>query len=112
MFLLKLKVSITNLWHENCDRFFWKPAYMATKMNTTKLLQEIRGFAEIANRRPQPKPPGLFLMQIRPHVLRPVMPKRKLEVHIEMQALQDVPHPVRITHVKETALPPTTLSAS
>ena len=85
---------------------------MATKMNTTKLLQEIRGFAEIANRRPQTKPPGLFLMQIRPNVLRPVMPKRKLEVHIEAQAPQDMPHPVRITHVKESASPPNTPPAS
>ena len=85
---------------------------MATKMNVVKLLQEIRGFADIANRRPQPRSPGLFLMQIRPHVLRPVVPKRKLEIHIEAQAHQDAPLPVRITHVKQSAIPSTTPPAS
>jgi len=77
---------------------------MATKIKMMKLLQEIRGFAQITNRRPQPKPPGLFLMQLRSHVLQSTFPRRRLVIPIDLQEPLDIPHPVKITHL--TVNPP------
>ena len=53
---------------------------MAAKIRMLKLLQEIRGFAEIANRRPPPRSPALLLAQMRPHVIQAVLPRRRLSV--------------------------------
>jgi len=41
---------------------------MATKMKMMKLLQEMQGLAQMSQRRPQAKSPGLFLLQLRSHV--------------------------------------------
>jgi len=72
---------------------------MATKIKMMKLLQEIRGLAQITNRRPQPKPPGLFLMQLRTHVLQASLPRRRLVIPIDLQDPPDIPNPVKITHL-------------
>ena len=77
---------------------------MATRIKILKLMQEIHGFARITHRRPQPRPPGLFLMQLRSHGTPPVLPKRKLHIAIQMQELPDLPHPVKITHLKESSM--------
>jgi hypothetical protein len=69
-----------------------------------KLLQEIRGFAEITNRRPQLRSPGLFLMQLRSHLTHTTLPRRKRSVLIDMQDLADNPHPVKITHLGESSV--------
>ena len=84
---------------------------MATKMNTTKLLQEIRGFAEIAKRRPPPRSHGLVLMQMRSHVIQATLPKRRLSVQVDVQDRLDISHPVRINHVKRAPAPGATLLA-
>jgi len=73
---------------------------MAAKIQVLKLLQEIRGFAELSNRRPQPRSPGLFLTQIRSRMLQGVSPKRRLSIRIDTQDRTDVPHQVKISHVK------------
>ena len=65
-----------------------------------KMLQEIRGLAQITNRRPPPKSPGLFLMQLRSHLSRPNFPKQRLVIPIDLQEPPDIPHPVKITHLK------------
>jgi hypothetical protein len=39
---------------------------MAAKVKMLTLLQEMRGFAQIANRHPSPRSPGLFLAEFRP----------------------------------------------
>ncbi len=78
---------------------------MATRMNILKLMQEIHGFARITHRRPQPRPPGLFLMQIRAQGLPLALPKRKLNIAIQMQEPPDLPHPVKITHLTEGPMP-------
>ena len=70
---------------------------MATKVRLMKLLQEMRGFAEITNRRPLPKPPVLFLMQLRSHAAEAASPRRKMVITIDMQENPDIPHPVKIT---------------
>jgi hypothetical protein len=69
-----------------------------------KLLQEIRGFAEITNRRPQPRSPGLFMMQLRSHLTHTTLPRRKRSVIIDMQDLTEIPHPVKITHLRESSV--------
>jgi hypothetical protein len=73
---------------------------MAAKMRMLKLLQEIRGFAEITNRRPHPRQPGLFLMQLRAHIFSTSQTGYKRIISIDMQDLPDIPHPVKITHLK------------
>jgi hypothetical protein len=72
---------------------------MATRVNMMKLLQEIRGFADLGNRRPQPRSPGLFLMQLRTHVLRATLPKRPLTIQVSELSYPDVPNPVKIIHL-------------
>ena len=64
-----------------------------------KMLQEIRGFAQITNRRPPTKSPGLFLMQLRSHLSRSALPRQKVIIPIDLQDPPDIPHPVKITHI-------------
>jgi hypothetical protein len=64
-----------------------------------KLLQEIRGFAELTKRRPQPRSPGLVLIQMRSPVTQATLPKRKLSVQTDVQDHAGIPHPVKINHV-------------
>ncbi len=77
---------------------------MATKIKMLKLLQEMRGFADFTNRRPQAQPPGLFLLQMRSHVLHTRFFQRKRTLPIDVQGAVDIPHPVRIKHVKGGAV--------
>ncbi len=70
-----------------------------------KLLQEMRGFAEISSRRPQPRSPGLFLMQMRSHVLQTTGSKQRRTLAVEIQDQLDIAHPVKITHLRGSRLP-------
>ena len=74
---------------------------MAAKIQMLKLLQEIRGFAELTNRRPQPRSLGLFLTQIRSHMPQRALPKRRLSIRIDTQDRTDIPDRVKINHVKQ-----------
>jgi hypothetical protein len=74
---------------------------MAAKIQILKLLQEIRGFAEVSNRRPQSRSPGLWLTQIRAHMLQGVVPKRRLSIRIDPQDRTGVPCRVKINHLKQ-----------
>jgi len=78
---------------------------MAAKVRIMKLLQEIRGFAEITQRRPQPRKPGLFLIQLRSHVTHATAGRRKT-IAVEVLDRPDIPHPVKITHLRQTPVPP------
>jgi hypothetical protein len=73
---------------------------MATKIKLLKLLQEMHAFAEIGRRHPLPKPSPLFLLQLRSHLAETSRPKRRLTVSVDLKDSLDLPHPVRITHVK------------
>ncbi len=75
---------------------------MAAKVRMMKLLQEIRGLAEITNRRPHSKPPGLFLLQLRSHLTRTRFPRRKVIIPIDVQNPPDIPNPVKITHITQS----------
>lgn len=76
---------------------------MAAKAHMLKLLQDIRGFAELDKRQPLPPSPMITLPAPRaiapPRRLRP----RKLSIAINAQAESDVPDQVRIIHLKPAA---------
>ena len=74
---------------------------MAAKIQMLKLLQEIRGFAVLSNRRPQLRSPGLFVMQMRSHMSQGAFPTRKLSIRIDTQDQTDLPDRVKIVHVKQ-----------
>ena len=74
---------------------------MAAKVNMLKLLQEIRGFAVVANRQPPPRFSGLLLAQIRMAAARDNLRRRRLIITIYQQNSPDMPSPVRIHHVKQ-----------
>lgn len=78
---------------------------MATKVRIMKMLQEIRGFAEVTQRRPQPRQPGLFLIQLRSHVIHTTATRKKQTIAVDMRDLPDIPHPVKITHLPVTPTP-------
>lgn len=84
---------------------------MAAKADTVKLLQEIRGYAEITNRRPPPRAIDLPLAQIRPHVLRTALPIYKRWIRVEVQDCPEAT--VKITWLKanpaSNLLPPARL---
>ncbi len=65
-----------------------------------KLLQEMKGFAEISNRRPQSRSSSLFMLQPRSPSLRAAPPKRKRTITIDVQDRPDIPNPVKITHLR------------
>jgi len=73
---------------------------MAAKMKLMKLLQEIRGFAEVSNRRPHPRPLGLFLVEMRSHMTPHATPNPKRSIAIQAPAVADIPRPVKITHLR------------
>jgi hypothetical protein len=77
---------------------------MATKMKLLKMLQEAKGLAQITNRKPAPRPPLLYLMQLRSQSNHAVTPRRRLT--IETEALH-APLPIKINHVQtgKPALP-------
>jgi hypothetical protein len=72
---------------------------MAAKIKMLKLLQEIRGFADVTNRRPQPRSPGLLVTQMRSHVIQATLPRRRLSVSADQQDHPDISHPVKINHL-------------
>jgi len=73
---------------------------MAMKIKMLKLLTEYRGHAQVTNRRPTPRPPGLFLMQLREHLTETTGQKRKLVVTGEDQPAADKPLQIKIHHVR------------
>lgn len=77
---------------------------MATKMKVLKIHQETNGLAQITNRRPAPRPPLLYLMQLRAQEAQTDTPRRRLI--IEAAAIP-APLPIKINHITadEPALP-------
>jgi hypothetical protein len=73
-----------------------------------KLLQEMRGFAYVTNRRPQPRTPGLFLLQMRSHMLHASQPTEKRTINVYTQAPPDLPHPIKIKHLGGGSAPQAT----
>lgn len=70
---------------------------MATKMKLLKALQEVKGMAQITNRRPAPRPPLLYLMQLRSQESQTTTPRKRLAIE-SVAAI--TPLPIKINHVK------------
>lgn len=71
---------------------------MAYKMKLLKMLQEVKGFAQITNRRPAPRP-LLYLMQLRSQAAQPDLPRRRLAIEKGTDTGQ-LPLPIKINHVR------------
>lgn len=73
---------------------------MARKLMLMKLLQESRGYAQVTNRRPTPRPPAIYLMQLRDKASRAHATRRPQRVSIttDWQNGAEVALPVRINH--------------
>jgi hypothetical protein len=67
-----------------------------------KLLQEMRGLAEMTRRHPAPRPSALFLMQLRSHMTATSQSKRRLIITVGSRETPNIPDPVTITHVQPT----------
>jgi hypothetical protein len=73
---------------------------MANKIKVLKMFQEVRGYAQITNRRPAPRPPLLYLMQLRAHPAAPDLPRHRLTVETDTKAFANGPMPIKINHVR------------
>jgi len=73
---------------------------MATKIKLLKLLQEMHAFSEMTRRNPANRTSPLYLLQLRSHLAETSRPKGRLLVSIDLKDSLDMPHPVRITHIK------------
>jgi hypothetical protein len=73
---------------------------MATKATLMKLLQESRGYEQITNRRPTPRPIVLYLMQLRAHPPHAHAPRQHLAITAEWQNGTETPLPVKINYIK------------
>ncbi len=81
---------------------------MATRMKMLKLIEEMRGFDDFANRRAPARPqPGLLALPLRMPFQKGAPPKRKRVIAIRMQGALDIPHEVKVT-----VLPQVTASLS
>ena len=73
---------------------------MATKIKLMKLLQEMHAFAELGRRAPSPRTSPLFLLQLRSHMAQTSRSKLRLVVKVNLEDMLDMPHPVKISHIK------------
>ena len=76
---------------------------MAMKIKLMRLLQEVRGHAVITNRRPAPRPPTLYLMQMRERAAQVQSPKRRLAVMTDIKDSVSTPLPITHIQVDESA---------
>jgi len=76
---------------------------MATKIKIMKMLQEIRGLAQITSRRPPAKLPGLLLIQMRSNGPRSSLQRKKMIIPVDVKEPLDIPHAVKITHLPAPA---------
>jgi hypothetical protein len=87
------------VWHMNCGST-GEFDFMATKDKLMRLLQEVRGLAEIRRPHPTPKPSPLFLMQLRSHMTEASRPRGRLIITVNLKEIPSFPDPVAITHLK------------
>ena len=64
-----------------------------------KLLQESRGYEQVTNRRPIPRPIVLYLMQLRGRNAHTQAPKQRLAIAAEWQNDTETPLPIKIKHL-------------
>ncbi len=88
-------------WHVTCIHRF-KNLRMATRMKMMKMLQEMRGFAELTGRRPFSRPPAPLLLQFRIRGRKLAATKPKRVITVIMRDEPDIPHPVPIQFLEGT----------
>lgn len=72
---------------------------MAKKLKMMTHFQELRGRAQVTNRRPIPAASGIYLMQLRAQAGTTTLPRRRLSITVDLKQSQPLPHPVKIKHV-------------
>lgn len=65
-----------------------------------KLLQEMNALADMGRRHSAPRTSPLFLLQLRTHLAETSRSRRRLVISVDLKDSLDMPHPVRINHVK------------
>jgi len=73
---------------------------MATKDKLMRLLQEVRGLAEMRRPHPAPKSSPLFLLQLRSHINDLSRSRYRLVISVDAEEAVQFPEPVQITHLK------------
>lgn len=73
---------------------------MANKMKMLTLLQEARGYNQITNRRPAPRPSVLYLVKLREQTSQASAPKRRLVISMDARNEAGIPLPIKINHIK------------
>lgn len=76
---------------------------MAKKMKLMPLFQELKGRADISDRRPVPKDPGIYLMQLREQNGATALPRRRFAISINPGVAGSLPHPVKINYIDAQA---------
>ncbi len=71
---------------------------MAKKTSLPKTSLQTRSHGEAATQQRVSQPAALCLMQLRSHVMRISMSKRRLQIAIENQAEGELPQSVKIKH--------------
>jgi hypothetical protein len=72
---------------------------MATKAILMKLIEESRGYEQITNRRPIPRPIFLYLMQLRASAAHAQPVKQRLTIRTDWSDDTNAPLPVKINHI-------------
>jgi hypothetical protein len=80
-------------WHMTCSI-----AVMAKKTSLLKISPQTRASGGAANPQRPSQPAALCLMQLRSHVMRITLSKRRLQIAIEDQTEGELPQPVKINH--------------
>jgi hypothetical protein len=78
---------------------------MATRINIMKLLQEVRGLAEITNRHAQGRSGSPGILQLRGIRWKESHGRRRRTIRIDMQDPPDIPHPVKIIYSEPDSRP-------
>lgn len=76
---------------------------MAKKLKLMPLFQEMKGRAEISNRRPSSTGTGVYLMQLREQASRSTQPRVRLMISVTSDETPTPADPVKINHVHVTA---------
>jgi hypothetical protein len=86
-------------WHMSCV-IRGEIENMATKATLMKLLQESRGYEQVTNRRPTPRPIVLYLMQLRAQNPNAHAPRQPLTITAEWSNSSEMPMPVKIKQIR------------
>ena len=79
---------------------------MAKKIKLMPLFQELKGRADISNRRPSASGTGVILMKLREQNSSTALPRRRLTISVNPATNGSLPRPVKIKHVSSELASP------